>query len=52
MTYNIEYSTVIEVEADDEDEALEKAWEEFNKALEEYGSSIFDTFNAETGKGY
>lgn len=52
MTYNIEYSTVIEVEADNEDEALEKAWEEFNKALDECGSSIFNAFDTETGKGY
>ena len=50
--FTFEFSTFISVEALDEEDAIEKAWEEFEAALEEAenGASIFDMFD-ENGKG-
>lgn len=48
--YTFEFSTSISVDANDEEEAIDKAWSEFGAALAEHGMSLFNMFD-ENGKG-
>lgn len=48
--YTFEFSTSISVDANDEEEAIKKAWSDFGAALAEHGMSLFNMFD-ENGKG-
>ena len=47
--YTFEFSTSISVDANDEEEAIEKAWSDFGAALAEHGMSLFYMYD-EYGK--
>lgn len=48
--FTIEFSTVYEIEADNQEEALEKAYKQFEIDLECYGTELFNRYD-ENGKG-